>query len=143
MNNTVTYVPLLIRYQVTHLVITRSSNFTFQPGDYVFIQIPSIAKYEWHPFTISSAPEQQGFIWLHIRSVGTWTNKLFEFFEKRNQLRRRGTLQMQLPKDQQMHGMQDLEQAIRTWDDGSGDFESLDDVHPLAVQGGFDGRRYV
>ena len=52
---------------------------------------------------------------------------------------------MQLPKDQQMHGMQDLEQVVRTWDDGSGDFESLDDVHPLAVQGGFDidGRRYM
>ncbi len=26
----------------------------------MYINIPVVAKYEWHPFTISSAPEQQG-----------------------------------------------------------------------------------
>lgn len=26
----------------------------------MFVNIPAIAKYEWHPFTISSAPEQGG-----------------------------------------------------------------------------------
>lgn len=46
--------------QVTHLVIKRPQFFQFKPGDYVFINIPVIAKYEWHPFTISSAPEQSG-----------------------------------------------------------------------------------
>lgn len=47
-------------FKVTHLVIKRPPFFHFKPGDYVFINIPAIAKYEWHPFTISSAPEQQG-----------------------------------------------------------------------------------
>ncbi|KAF3855483.1 hypothetical protein F7725_023538 [Dissostichus mawsoni] len=28
-------------------------------GDYVYINIPAIAKYEWHPFTISSPPSSQ------------------------------------------------------------------------------------
>ena len=46
--------------QVTHLVIKRPQFFHFKPGDYVYINIPDIAKYEWHPFTISSAPEQSG-----------------------------------------------------------------------------------
>ena len=46
--------------QVTHLVIKRPPFFHFKPGDYVYLNIPAIAKYEWHPFTISSAPEQQG-----------------------------------------------------------------------------------
>lgn len=46
--------------QVTHLVIKRPQFFHFKPGDYVYINIPVIAKYEWHPFTISSAPEQSG-----------------------------------------------------------------------------------
>jgi NADPH oxidase 5 len=32
----------------------------FRPGDYVFVNIPTIAKYEWHPFTLSSAPEEAG-----------------------------------------------------------------------------------
>lgn len=46
--------------QVTHLVIRRPQFFQFKPGDYIYINIPKIAKYEWHPFTISSAPEQSG-----------------------------------------------------------------------------------
>lgn len=46
--------------QVTHLVIKRPQFFHFKPGDYIYINIPVIAKYEWHPFTISSAPEQTG-----------------------------------------------------------------------------------
>lgn len=45
---------------MTHLVIKRPQFFHFKPGDYVYINIPLIAKYEWHPFTISSAPEQSG-----------------------------------------------------------------------------------
>lgn len=51
---------LLLPSKVTHLVIKRPSHFDFHPGDYVFARIPAIANYEWHPFTISSAPEQEG-----------------------------------------------------------------------------------
>lgn len=51
---------VLVCAQVTHLVIKRPQFFHFKPGDYVYINIPAIAKYEWHPFTISSAPEQSG-----------------------------------------------------------------------------------
>ncbi|XP_069102288.1 NADPH oxidase 5-like isoform X2 [Argopecten irradians] len=66
---------------VTHLVISRPAKFKYKAGDYVFIQIPAIAKQEWHPFTISSAPEMNGHIWLHIRSAGHWTNKCYKYFE--------------------------------------------------------------
>ena len=37
---------------------------------------------EWHPFTISSAPEQAGYFTLHIRGVGQWTNRLYSYFEE-------------------------------------------------------------
>ncbi|XP_062601698.1 NADPH oxidase 5-like [Saccostrea cucullata] len=65
---------------VCHLVITRPENFQFQPGDYIFIQIPDIAHFEWHPFTISSAPEMKGHIWIHVRSLGHWTKRLYDYF---------------------------------------------------------------
>lgn len=45
--------------KVTNLIIKRPHNFNFAPGDWVFVKIPAIARFEWHPFTISSAPEQQ------------------------------------------------------------------------------------
>uniref|UniRef100_A0A668RZC7 Uncharacterized protein n=1 Tax=Oreochromis aureus TaxID=47969 RepID=A0A668RZC7_OREAU len=72
----------LLPSKVTHLVIKRPQFFQFKPGDYVFINIPVIAKYEWHPFTISSAPEQSDTLWLHIRSLGQWTNRLYEYFRE-------------------------------------------------------------
>lgn len=73
---------ILLPSKVTHLVIKRPSHFYFRPGDYVFVNIPAIAKYEWHPFTLSSAPEQEDYMWLHIRGVGEWTNRLYSYFEK-------------------------------------------------------------
>uniref|UniRef100_A0A672NZN5 NADPH oxidase 5 n=1 Tax=Sinocyclocheilus grahami TaxID=75366 RepID=A0A672NZN5_SINGR len=72
----------LLPSKVTHLVIKRPPFFHFKPGDYVYINIPVIAKYEWHPFTISSAPEQQDTLWLHVRSMGQWTNRLYEYFRQ-------------------------------------------------------------
>lgn len=73
---------LLLPSKVTHLVIKRPLHFYFRPGDYVFVNIPAIAKYEWHPFTLSSAPEQEDYMWLHIRGVGEWTNRLYAYFER-------------------------------------------------------------
>ncbi|DAA25757.1 NADPH oxidase 5 [Bos taurus] len=72
----------LLPSKVTHLLIKRPPLFHYRPGDYLYLNIPSIARYEWHPFTISSAPEQKDTIWLHIRSQGQWTNRLFESFKK-------------------------------------------------------------
>uniref|UniRef100_A0A8C6PN90 NADPH oxidase 5 n=1 Tax=Nothobranchius furzeri TaxID=105023 RepID=A0A8C6PN90_NOTFU len=72
----------LLPSKVTHLVIRRPQVFHFKPGDYIYINIPEIAKYEWHPFTISSAPEQSETLWLHVRSMGQWTNRLYEYFRQ-------------------------------------------------------------
>ena len=45
--------------RVTQLTIRRPDNFDFNVGDWVFVKIPHITNFEWHPFTISSAPEQK------------------------------------------------------------------------------------
>ncbi|NXO05860.1 NOX5 oxidase, partial [Oriolus oriolus] len=74
--------PAPVFLQVTHLVIQRPRSFRFQPGDYVFLNVPAIAAYEWHPFSISSAPEQPETLWLHIRALGQWTTKLYEYFQR-------------------------------------------------------------
>ncbi|XP_046447189.1 NADPH oxidase 5-like [Daphnia pulex] len=73
---------LLLPSRVTHLVIRKPENFNFNPGDYVFVKIPAITASEWHPFTISSAPELPDVMWLHIRCAGGWTNKLYDYFER-------------------------------------------------------------
>lgn len=67
--------------KVVNLIIKRPIGFTYNPGDWIFVQIPSIARMEWHPFTISSAPEMPDHIWLHIESRGQWTGQLHEYFQ--------------------------------------------------------------
>ncbi len=71
----------LLYFRVTKLVIRRPLNFKYSPGDWVFVRIPDIAAFEWHPFTISSAPEVSDVFTLHIRGVGEWTNRLFGHYE--------------------------------------------------------------
>jgi NADPH oxidase len=48
----------------------------YNPGQYLYINIPEISKFQWHPFTISSTP-QEGFISVHIKVVGDWTGALY------------------------------------------------------------------
>ncbi|XP_022111165.1 NADPH oxidase 5-like isoform X2 [Acanthaster planci] len=83
---------------VTHLVMTKPRNFKYKAGDYVFIKIPEIARNEWHPFTISSAPEQAGILSLHIRSVGNWTMRLYRFFDGMQSITIKKSLGVKCPK---------------------------------------------
>ena len=68
---------------VTGLIIRKPDNFKYSPGDYVFIKIPAVAQFEWHPFTISSAPEEKDIFTLHIRGVGGWTNRLYDLISSK------------------------------------------------------------
>ena len=50
---------VLLPGRVTHLIIERPRTFLYAPGDWMFIKVPAISGSEWHPFTISSAPENK------------------------------------------------------------------------------------
>ncbi|KAI8352769.1 ferric reductase NAD binding domain-containing protein [Mortierella sp. GBAus27b] len=47
----------------------------YRPGQHVYLNIPQLSKYQWHPFTITSSPIEQ-FISLDIRQDGDWTQQL-------------------------------------------------------------------
>ncbi len=61
---------------VTRLDLQRPPKFEYAPCDYVFLRVPSVARHEWHPFTLTSAPEDSARISVHVRSVGNWTQAL-------------------------------------------------------------------
>merc|ERR1719320_1934364 len=82
---------VILPSKVTNLIIERPPGFNFSPGDWVFVKIPAVASSEWHPFTISSAPEVSGQFTLHIRGVGQWTNSLYKLFEKEYERQLAGT----------------------------------------------------
>ncbi|WP_374348970.1 ferric reductase-like transmembrane domain-containing protein [Chitinimonas sp.] len=63
--------------QVLRVELKRPPGFRFQAGDYLYLRIPEIDRQQWHPFTLSSAPEADR-LTLHIRNAGYWTGQLHQ-----------------------------------------------------------------
>jgi len=51
------------------------ASFKYTAGQWLFIQVPDVSHFQWHPFTITSAPEDP-YVSIHIRQVGDWTRAL-------------------------------------------------------------------
>ncbi|EIE24577.1 hypothetical protein COCSUDRAFT_40936 [Coccomyxa subellipsoidea C-169] len=64
---------------VLTLELSKPPGFSYIPGQYVLIQCGDISKYEWHPFTLTSAPDDN-FLQLHIGNAGDWTGALHARF---------------------------------------------------------------
>ncbi|XP_072292785.1 NADPH oxidase 1 [Eucyclogobius newberryi] len=78
---TVKYRKIVLRpSKVLELQLVKNG-FKMDVGQYIFINCPSISQLEWHPFTMTSAPEED-FFSVHIRSAGDWTNKLISIMEQ-------------------------------------------------------------
>lgn len=61
------------------LVMSKPQGFKYKSGQYIFIQCPAISKFEWHPFSITSAPGDN-YLSVHIRIIGDWTEELRRVF---------------------------------------------------------------
>ncbi|KAG0144976.1 hypothetical protein CROQUDRAFT_672043 [Cronartium quercuum f. sp. fusiforme G11] len=55
----------------------RKRSLKYVAGQWLFLQVPEISKFQWHPFTISSAPDDP-FLSIHVRQVGDFTRALGE-----------------------------------------------------------------
>ena len=56
---------------------TRPQWFTFDSGDYVYINCPWISKLEWYPFNIISARDDN-LVLLNIKANGSWPKKIYK-----------------------------------------------------------------
>jgi hypothetical protein len=50
----------------------KKEKINVRAGQYIFINCPDISYFQWHPFTLTSAPEED-FISVNIKMVGDWT----------------------------------------------------------------------
>ncbi|KAF3792275.1 Respiratory burst oxidase-like protein F [Nymphaea thermarum] len=64
---------------VLSLVMSKPPGFRYRSGQYVFLQCPAVSPFEWHPFSITSAPGDD-YLSIHIRTVGDWTEELKRVF---------------------------------------------------------------
>ncbi|MEW5314504.1 MAG: hypothetical protein WDW38_005999 [Sanguina aurantia] len=60
---------------VVRVAWPKSKAFQYAGGQFVFLCIPALSIWAWHPFSISSHPEHDT-VYLHIRVLGDWTRRL-------------------------------------------------------------------
>ncbi|KAG9448243.1 hypothetical protein H6P81_014371 [Aristolochia fimbriata] len=66
---------------VLSLHMSKPPGFKYRSGMYIFVKCPDISPFEWHPFSITSAPGDN-YLSIHIRTLGDWTTELRKLFEQ-------------------------------------------------------------
>jgi NADPH oxidase len=61
------------------LEVRFEKSMSYKPGQYIFVNVPAVSQFQWHPFTLTSVPED-GYISVHMRLVGDWTNDVARAF---------------------------------------------------------------
>ncbi|KAK5846546.1 Respiratory burst oxidase C [Gossypium arboreum] len=66
---------------VLALHMSRPRGFRYKSGQYIFVNCDVVSPFEWHPFSITSAPGDD-YVSVHIRTLGDWTGQLRTVFSK-------------------------------------------------------------
>ncbi|XP_055832354.1 respiratory burst oxidase homolog protein D isoform X1 [Solanum dulcamara] len=66
---------------VLTLHMSKPQGFKYKSGQYMLVNCAAVSPFEWHPFSITSAPGDD-YLSVHIRTLGDWTTKLRVVFSK-------------------------------------------------------------
>jgi len=67
----------IVSESVLELSFPSTTSLQYNPGQYMYLAVPQLSPWQWHPFSISSSPGQK-IVTMHIRKAGTWTNDLYQ-----------------------------------------------------------------
>ncbi|KAK0590794.1 hypothetical protein LWI29_031753 [Acer saccharum] len=66
---------------VLALHMSKPQGFRYKSGQYMFVNCAAVSPFEWHPFSITSAPGDD-YLSVHIRTLGDWTQQLRTAFSE-------------------------------------------------------------
>ncbi|XP_068667210.1 respiratory burst oxidase homolog protein C [Aristolochia californica] len=66
---------------VLALHMSKPQGFKYKSGQYMFVNCAAVSPFEWHPFSITSAPGDD-YLSVHIRTAGDWTLQLKTVFSE-------------------------------------------------------------
>ncbi|KAI3965042.1 hypothetical protein MKX01_013973 [Papaver californicum] len=66
---------------VLALYMSKPVGFKYKSGMYIFVKCPDVSPFEWHPFSLTSAPGDD-YVSVHIRTLGDWTTELRNLFQQ-------------------------------------------------------------
>ncbi|KAE9595488.1 hypothetical protein Lal_00030929 [Lupinus albus] len=77
--------------EAVELNFSKAHGLTYNPTSIMFVNIPSISKLQWHPFTITSNSNLENEnLSVVIKSDGTWTQKLYKLLSTHSTIDRLG-----------------------------------------------------
>ncbi|XP_062003046.1 respiratory burst oxidase homolog protein B-like [Rosa rugosa] len=66
---------------VLALHMSKPQGLKYTSGQYIYINCSAISSFQWHPFSITSAPGDD-YLSVHIRTLGDWTSQLKYIFSQ-------------------------------------------------------------
>lgn len=69
------------------LLFCQPAHLTYSSGQYIRLCSDSISRHDWHPFSVTSAPNHET-LSVHVRVVGPWTAKLYQLYHPMHLVRR-------------------------------------------------------
>nr|AWK57837.1 NADPH oxidase [Aquilaria sinensis] len=66
---------------VLSLRMSKPQGFRYTSGQYIFVNCSEVSRFQWHPFSITSAPGDE-YLSIHIRTLGDWTSQIKAVFAK-------------------------------------------------------------
>ncbi|KAJ4979313.1 hypothetical protein NE237_010093 [Protea cynaroides] len=114
---------------VLALYMSKPQGFKYKSGMYIFVKCPNISSFEWHPFSITSAPGDD-YLSVHIRTSGDWTTALKTQFaqvcEAPATQQRRGGLTRMETREQRRGGLTRMEtRAVSDFDYSQSGFPKI------------------
>ncbi|XP_031404619.1 respiratory burst oxidase homolog protein A-like isoform X2 [Punica granatum] len=67
--------------KVLFLSFSKPDGFVYRSGMSIYVQCPQISPFEWHPFSLTSGPNEDH-LSVHIRSLGDWSYDLYSIFQE-------------------------------------------------------------
>ncbi|OEL23025.1 Respiratory burst oxidase-like protein B [Dichanthelium oligosanthes] len=61
--------------------MSKPHGFSYKSGQYIYVNCGEVSPFEWHPFTITSAPGDD-YLSMHIRCRGDWTSSFRALFSQ-------------------------------------------------------------
>lgn len=71
---------------VIEISFPKPEGFDYKAGQFLQVCIPKLSVYQFHPFSLSSAPHQD-IVTIHIRVLGDWTKRLQKLADKHDTIR--------------------------------------------------------
>lgn len=65
--------------EALELNFAKNSSLSYNPTSIMFVNVPSISKLQWHPFTVTSSSNlEEDKVSVVIKVEGSWTRKLYQ-----------------------------------------------------------------